>query len=192
MEKTTEKTTMERTTKPEPENQPPGQETADAYKELRKMAGAFMRRERSGHTLQPTALLHEAYIRIASQESAPKSRTHFMATASQMMKRILIDHARRNLADKRGGGATRTELSENISADNYDSEMVLAISEIIEELRDIAPRACHVTELKYFSGMANEEIAEHLDISLATVKREWTMAKTFLHSRLDPNSTSNP
>lgn len=184
--------TVEKTTNPEPANQHPGQETVDAYKELRKMAGAFMRRERSGHTLQPTALLHEAYIRIASQETAPKSRTHFMATASQMMKRILIDHARRNLADKRGGGATRTELSENISADNYDSEMVLAISEIIEELRDIAPRACQVTELKYFSGMANEEIGEYLGISLATVKREWTMAKTFLHSRLDPNSTSTP
>lgn len=155
------------------------------YGELRRRANAYLRRERPGHTLQPTALVHEVYLRLAAQHVDWQSRGHFFGLASRSMRRILVDHARHEGRAKRGGGALKVELSEEVAgaapAGDVDLE---ALDAALEELARLDPRQGRIVELRYFGGLSIEETAAVLDLSPATVKRDWTLARAFLHQRL--------
>ena len=153
------------------------------YDELRRRASAHLRHERRGHTLQPTALVHEAYLRLVDQNVAWKNRMHFFSLASEMMRRILVDHARARKADKRAGG-TRIELDEAVSIlEERDIDLVL-LDRALAELTDLDPRQGRIVELRFFGGLTLEETAEVLGISTATVKREWNLARVWLYGRL--------
>jgi RNA polymerase sigma factor (TIGR02999 family) len=153
------------------------------YQELRRRAAAQLRRERRGHTLQPTALVHEAYLRLVDQDVAWKSRAHFFSLASEMMRRVLVDHARGRKADKRAGG-TRVELDEALAiSEERDVDLVL-LDQALAELSDLDPRHGRIVELRFFGGLTLEETASVLGISPATVKREWTLARAWLYGRL--------
>jgi RNA polymerase sigma-70 factor, ECF subfamily len=158
------------------------------YGELRKLAGAYMRRERSDHTLQATALVHEAYAKLLEQRSVDwKSRAHFFGIAAQMMRRILIDHARGHLRDKRGGGERPVPLDENLVFSPEQSEELIKLDQALEQLAKIDPRQSKIVELRFFGGLTVEETAEVLAVSPKTVKRDWSMAKAWLHGELKPN-----
>jgi len=150
--------------------------------ELRRLARAYMRREREGHTLEPAALVNEAYIRLVDQHDVRwASRGHFFAIAAQAMRRVLVDHARGHGAAKRGGGAERVTLSGIAAgeAERVDVD-VLWLHEALERLARLDERQARVVELRYFAGMSVEEVAEVLGISPATVKREWSTARLWL------------
>lgn len=150
--------------------------------ELRRLARAYMRREREGHTLEPTALVNEAYIRLVDQRDVRwASRGHFFAIAAQAMRRVLVDHARGHGAAKRGGGAERVTLSGIAAggAERVDID-VLCLHDALEGLARLDERQAKVVELRYFAGMSVEEVAEVLGISPATVKREWATARLWL------------
>jgi RNA polymerase sigma factor (TIGR02999 family) len=156
------------------------------YAELRRLAASYMRRERREHTLAPTALVHEAYVRLCG--GAPvawQNRGHFFAVFAQQMRRVLVDHARSVRSAKRGGGVDKQALS-GIEADpaQFDSVDVLALHEALERLTDLDPRAGRVVELRYFGGLTEHEAAEALDVSTTTVKREWDFARTWLLTQL--------
>jgi RNA polymerase sigma factor (TIGR02999 family) len=154
------------------------------YDDLRELAAMYLRRERAGHTLQGTALVHEAFIRLfGSGEAAFENRAHFFGAAGEAMRRILVDLARRRQALKRGGGAERTELNEVGEADD-ESATVLAVDEALDDLARHDQRKRKLVELRYFAGLTMEEAAETLDISLATAKRDWAFAKAWLYRRL--------
>lgn len=150
--------------------------------ELRRLARSYMRREREGHTLEPTALVHEAYIRLVDQHDVRwASRGHFFAIAAQAMRRVLVDHARGHVAAKRGGGAERVTLSGVAAAGAERPDVdVLWLNEALERLARLDERQARVVELRYFAGMSVEEVAEVLEISPATVKREWSTARLWL------------
>jgi RNA polymerase sigma-70 factor (ECF subfamily) len=156
------------------------------YAELHRRAAAAMRREDPGHTLQPTALVHEAYIRLVDQRrGAWQNRSQFFGLAAQMMRRVLIDHAREHLAAKRGGGAKQVTLSGvETPADSDDAIEVLALHEALEKLGALDERQAKIVELRYFGGLSVEEAAEALEISPATVKREWATARAWLKREL--------
>jgi RNA polymerase sigma-70 factor (ECF subfamily) len=150
------------------------------YAELRKLADAQMNRERAGHTLQPTALVHEAYMRLAGHRAGFESRVHFYGAAAQAMRRILVDHARKSSARKRGDPAKRVDL--DVASDvgiAVDFDLV-ALDEALERLDAIAPRPAKVVELRYFGGLSVEEAAAFLEVSPATVKRHWSFARAWL------------
>ena len=150
--------------------------------ELRRLARSYMRREREGHTLEPTALVNEAYIRLVDQHAVRwASRGHFFAIAAQAMRRVLVDHARGHVAAKRGGGAERVTLS-GVAAggDERVGVDVLWLHEALERLARLDARQARVVELRYFAGMSVDEVAEVLEISPATVKREWSTARLWL------------
>ncbi|MEO5580885.1 MAG: sigma-70 family RNA polymerase sigma factor [Gemmatimonadaceae bacterium] len=159
------------------------------YAELHRVAERAMRRESPGHTLQPTALLHEAYLKLVGQERASyQSRAHFFAIAAQVMRRILVDYARERLAAKRGGGAIQVAL-EDVHAAAEGSEPsgpfgVLELHDALDALAAIDPRQGKLVELRYFAGLNIEETAEALHISPATVKREWAIARSWLRRAL--------
>ena len=162
------------------------------YDELRSLADAYMRRERAGHTLQPTALVHEAFLRLLRlPPGSVQNRVHFFALAAQAMRRILADHARRHRAAKRGGSAVRVPLElvegnpalagstaaqPEVAADDLDSAL--------EDLAKLDPRQSRVVELRFFGGLSIEETAEVLAVSPATVKRDWLVARAWLHREL--------
>ena len=150
--------------------------------ELRRLARSYMRRERDGHTLEPTALVNEAYLRLVDQRDVRwASRGHFFAIAAQAMRRVLVDHARGHVAAKRGGGAERVTLSGMADAQPERSGIdVLWLNEALERLAKLDARQAQVVELRYFAGMSVEEVAEVLEISPATVKREWATARLWL------------
>lgn len=153
------------------------------YAEMRRLAGSYLSRERPGHTLQPTALVHEVYLKLAGQNPVEwQSRAHFFGAASRLMREILIDHARTRNRKKRGGGNLQTfiEIDGSISVDSAHQLDVLAVDEALKELERLDERQAKVVEMKFFAGMTIEEIAEVIDISPATVKREWTSAKLLL------------
>jgi RNA polymerase sigma-70 factor, ECF subfamily len=151
------------------------------YDEMRRIAGHYMRQERSGHTLQATALVHEAYLRLAEDGIARfENRAHFFTAAAQLMRWILLDHARRRTADKRGGGGKRVELEGIPAPDPGRTAELLAVEEGLTRLEKVDPRQARIVELRYFIGLNIEETAEALGISTATVKREWSMARAFL------------
>jgi RNA polymerase sigma factor (TIGR02999 family) len=167
-----------------------GDETALArlvpmvYPELRRVARARLRAERDDHTLQTTALVHEAYLRLVDLDRMTlNSRTHFFAVAARLMREILVDHARKKNARKRGGGATLMSLTEAmpVAAAGVD---VLALDEALSQLTSFEARLGRVVELRFFAGLSIAETAEVLDVSPATIERDWTVAKAWLHQRL--------
>jgi RNA polymerase sigma factor (TIGR02999 family) len=154
------------------------------YQDLRRVARAHLRDERPGHTLQATALVHEVYFRLMGRRSAmPQNRTHFFAVAARLMRQILVDHARRKRARKRGGGDTVITL-QDVSPVAQPHIDVLALDEALTELTACDPRLCKVVELKFFAGLNIDETAEALEVSAATVERDWVAAKAWLHQRL--------
>jgi RNA polymerase sigma factor (TIGR02999 family) len=154
------------------------------YGELRRRAAAHFRRERRGHSLQPTALVHEAYLRLIGQQVTWKNRAHFFGLASEMMRRILVDHARARKRNKRAGGWTRVELDEAVAmAEERDLDLV-ALDRALQELSALDPRHGRMVELRFFGGLTLEEAAEVLGASSATVKRDWALARAWLYQRL--------
>jgi RNA polymerase sigma factor (TIGR02999 family) len=154
------------------------------YQELRKLAASYMRRERSDHTLQPTALVHEAYLRLVDQRGVDwRNRAHFFGIAARMMRRILVDHARRRQAAKRDGAADRISGSGDLVEGERDPDL-LALDVALDALEALDPRQARIVELRFFGGLTVEETAEVAGISTATVKREWQTARAWLAREL--------
>jgi RNA polymerase sigma factor (TIGR02999 family) len=152
------------------------------YDELRKLARHYMAMERDGHSLQPTALVNEAYLRLVDQSRVKlQGRAHFFALASQVMRHILVDHARGKRRQKRGGDAQRVSLDAAMTVSNPKSPDLLVLDEALSRLGEIDSRKCQVVEMRYFGGLTFEDIAEALGISKATVERDWTSAKAWLY-----------
>ncbi len=161
------------------------------YNELRQLARSRLWHEHSHHTLSATALTHEAYFRLAAQHSTPwKNRSHFLAMAATMMRRILIDHAIAKRADKRDAEIVSLSAAEYLAAEVVDQIDVLDVHQALLEFEKQDPRAARMLELRYFGGLELEEIAEAMTVSLATVKRDWTIARAWMRARLadKPNS----
>ena len=155
------------------------------YDELRRVARRHLRREQHGHALQATALVHEVYLRLVDVDRVTlKNRAHFFAVAAKLMRQILVDHARRQRADKRGGGVTMMSLDDVSPAAQPSGVDVLALDQALDALSSIDVRQCHVVELRFFAGLNIDEAAEALEISPATVEREWALAKAWLYRRL--------
>lgn len=155
------------------------------YAELRRLAQHYMNGERAGHTLQPTALVNEMYVRLAGIDRVQwRNRTHFIATAATLMRRVLVDYARTHGRDKRGGGVSITSFDNHDPAAPGRPVDVVALDDALTTLAGLDARQSQVVELRFFGGLTVEETAELLDISPATVKREWAMAKAWLHDQL--------
>ena len=158
------------------------------YDDLRRVARRHLRRERPGHSLQPTALVHEVFLRLVDVDRMTlKSRTHFFALSARLMRQILVDHARRQRAGKRGGGATVISLNEAAGAAapaSTPSVDLIALDEALDALASFDVQQCRVVELRFFAGLNIPEAADALGVSTATVEREWAMAKAWLHQRL--------
>jgi RNA polymerase sigma factor (TIGR02999 family) len=154
------------------------------YDELRKLASTYLVGERSSHTLQATALVHEAYVRLVGADVQWTGRSHFMAVAAVAMRRVLVDHARRRSADKRGGGATRVELRDEDAAQTRRDMQVLELDDLLKKLAALDPRRARVVELKYFAGMTNEQIADVMGISRSTAAEDWAVARAWLAAEL--------
>jgi RNA polymerase sigma-70 factor (ECF subfamily) len=155
------------------------------YDELRRLAANYLRRERVDHTLQPTALVHEAYLRLVDQrEVSWQNRAHFFGVAAQMMRRILVDHARAHNAGKRGADFQKLSLEDNIDKAVERSTELIALDEALKELAEIDQQKARIVELRYFGGLSAEETAEVLGVSAVTVKRHWSMARAWLYGRL--------
>ena len=159
------------------------------YDELRRVARRRFRNEPPGHALQSTALVHEVYLRLVDvNRMTVKNRAHFFALAATLMRQVLVDHARRQHADKRGGGATMVSL-DGVSPVTLPSSVdVLALDQALEALSSIDERQCRVVELRFFAGLNIDEAAEALGISAATVEREWALAKAWLYRHLSSNA----
>lgn len=155
------------------------------YDELKRIARYFMSRERASHTLQPTALVHETYLKLIDQKKVDwQNRAHFFGLASEIMRRILVNHARDLKAVKRGGEMQRVSLE--VAADFMQKDVeVLVLDEALAELEKIDERKAKVVEMKFFGGLTTKEIAEVLQISVATVEREWTFSRAWLFSRIN-------
>ncbi len=164
------------------------------YKELRRMAAGVMQRERPGHTLQPTAVVHEAYLRMmAGADLSLENRAHFFAIAARSMRQVLVDHARHKLAGKRGGEMQqRVELEDDLALTAQQSEELLGLHEALERLQTLDARQAQIVEMHYFAGNAVEEIATVLEISERTVKRELQTARLFLKQQLQSKGLSLP
>jgi RNA polymerase sigma-70 factor (ECF subfamily) len=158
--------------------------------ELHRLAHHYMSRERVGHTLQTTAILNEAYLRLV-ENTQPlwQNRTHFVAAAAQLMRRIMVDHARKRHSLKRGAGALKVTLDEAAWVTESRSEELLALDEALQKLTAQDPRKSQIVELRYFGGLTVEETAEFLKLSARTVEREWTMAKAWLYRTLTEPET---
>jgi RNA polymerase sigma factor (TIGR02999 family) len=155
------------------------------YGELHRMAGQFIRAERPGITLQASALVNEAYLRLVGQrERNWQNRNHFLGVAGEIMRRILVESARRRAALKRGGGLHAVELQENLVVSADSPESILALDEVLTRLAGRDPRQARVVELRFFAGLEEEQIAELLGVSLRTVKRDWRTAKAWLHAEM--------
>ena len=151
------------------------------YEELRRIAGHYMRNERQEHTLQTSALVNEAYLRLVDHENiAWQNRAHFFGVAAQAMRRILVDYARSRNYLKRGGAALRISLDEAATTPDEHSAELLALDDALKELAKIDERKCRVVELRYFGGLSVEETAEALGVSIQTVGRDWSTAKAWL------------
>jgi RNA polymerase sigma-70 factor (ECF subfamily) len=155
------------------------------FNELRQLAAGYLRKERQGHTLQPTALVHEAYLRLVDQ-SKPRwqSRSHFFGVAARLMRQILVDHARRRQAHKRAGSKVKVSLDEALSFQREKSRDLVALDSSLNALEKLDPRKCKAVELRYFGGLSMEEIAEALHVSPVTVRRDLRMAEAWLHKEM--------
>jgi RNA polymerase sigma factor (TIGR02999 family) len=152
------------------------------YEELRRLAAYYMDRERSGHTLQPTALVHETYLRLVDQRQINwKNRAQFFGLAAEMMRRILVNHARDRRAAKRGGAAERVSLSVAVNSFERPDVNLLALDEALDQLATLDARKSRIVELKFFGGLTTTEIAELLQVSTATIEREWSLARAWLY-----------
>ncbi|WP_233198965.1 MULTISPECIES: sigma-70 family RNA polymerase sigma factor [Pirellulaceae] len=163
------------------------------YQELKGIANQHMRNERADHTLQATALVHEAFLKLVDQNRVEwKGKAHFCAVASNIMRRILVDHARTKNAAKRGKGAQRITLEEGLVAgDPQNNVDLVELDELLTELAELNPRHAKIIEMRYFAGMTVEETAAALDVSVSTVKGDWRMAKAWLTARLDDGSQTD-
>lgn len=156
------------------------------YKELRAIAAGQLRNERPGHTLQPTALVHEAFLRLVNQREADfQSRGHFLAVAATAMRRILVNHAQARAAAKRGGGAARIPLADDLAVDAGRDVDLVALDEALSTLAERDERKARVVEQRFFAGLEMSQIAENLGVSLATVKRDWEYARTWLAREIE-------
>jgi RNA polymerase sigma factor (TIGR02999 family) len=166
------------------------------YEELRQKAAQYLRRERAGHTLQPTALVHETFLRLLDQHRVEwQGRAHFLAVAASMMRRVLMDYGRKQKALKRGGGAARVTLDANIvgaGPGGLDQLDLLALDEALQELEALDEQQVRIVELRAFGGLSVEETAEVLGISPATVKRHWAFALAWLKTRLQSDAARDP
>jgi RNA polymerase sigma factor (TIGR02999 family) len=161
------------------------------YRELRRRAARYLRHERPDHTLQPTALVHEAFVRLVGQQHvAWQNRAHFFGIAAQMMRRILVDHARAHQAAKRPGAALRVGWDDRVGATQPRDCELLLLDQALDELARRDPRQGRIVELRYFGGLSEEEAAQVLSISRATVTREWHTAKAWLYRRLTSGATA--
>ena len=155
------------------------------YGELRRLAGGYLRRERQGHTLEPTALVHEAYLRMVDQTQVRwQNRAHFFGVAAQMMRRILVDYARTHNAEKRGGDLQLLSLDENIDVSGTRAAELVALDEALNRLAAIDGQKSRIVELRFFGGLSVEETAEVLGVSAPTIKRQWRMAKAWLYGQV--------
>lgn len=161
------------------------------YDELRRRAAAYLRRERPGHTLRPTDLVHEAYLRLCAQHASFGNRDQFFGVASRLMRRILVDHARARATAKRGAGL-RVTLAEELVAQAPDQPDLLELDTALEELASQDERQVQLVELRFFGGLKIEEAARVLGVSLATANREWAHAKAWLYRRLEPGASGAP
>ena len=158
------------------------------YDQLKRLARRYMRRERAGHTLQTTALVHEAYLKLVGQHSPHwQDRAQFYGTAAQLMRRILIDHARRHLREKRGGTQVILPLEEGLAFTPEHSEDLLKLDEALDRLSKLDPRQSRIVELRFFGGLSVEETSRFLNVSPITVKRDWAVAKVWLYGELRPD-----
>ena len=159
------------------------------YAELRRIAQGYLRAERPDHTLQPTALVHEAYMRLVNQREVDwKNRAQFLGVAANMMRRILVNHAEAHRAEKRGGDMQRITLDRAVGALEERNLDVLALNAAMEKLAAVDPRKARMVELRFFGGLTNEEIAEVMGISLRTIERDYRLCKAWLHRELSGES----
>src|SRR5215468_11615513 len=159
------------------------------YGELRRLASAYLRRERSNHTLQSTALVHEAFMRLVNQQEVQwKNRAHFFAIAAQMIRRILVDYARSQHAEKRGSGAIKLELDEAMAVAHSGPEVdLLSLNDALDRLAQLDERQGRIVELRFFAGLSIEETAEVMHLSPASIKREWQTARAWLFREMTRN-----
>ncbi|HSB08921.1 MAG TPA: sigma-70 family RNA polymerase sigma factor [Blastocatellia bacterium] len=156
------------------------------YQELRQMADRYLRHERTDHTLQPTALVHEAYLRLIDQRQVNwQNRVHFFGVAAQMMRRILVDHAKTKHREKRGGAATKLPLDEALDLSQDRTPDLVALDEALKSLAEIDERKSRAVELRFFGGLSVEETAEVLKVSPQTVLRDWKLAKAWLYQEIN-------
>lgn len=159
--------------------------------ELRRLAHRYMRQERADHTLQTTALVNEAFVRLVNRKNLQwQNRAHFFGIAAQLMRTILVDHARSHASAKRGGGARKLELNEALVVSQQKASEVIALDEALKQLALIDPRQSRIVELRFFGGLTVEEAAEVLHVSPVTIKREWSTAKAWLYRELAGQSES--
>ena len=154
------------------------------YGELRRLAGSYMSRERPEHTLQPTALVNEAYLRLIHQNVSWESRAHFMGIAAQQMRRILVDHARQRRTEKRQGQSNALSLDEALLTAKERPEEIVELEDSLNSLAEDYPRQAHVVDLRFFGGYSESEVAQALNVSIETVKRDWSFAKAWLRTRI--------
>jgi RNA polymerase sigma-70 factor, ECF subfamily len=165
------------------------------YEELRGIARGYLQRERTDHTLQATALVHEAYLRLVDQRTTTwRNRAHFFGVAAQLMRRILVDHARRHRRDKRGGAWDKVEFDEALAPSVSRNLDVIALDDALQDLMKLNPQHSQIVELRFFGGLTIEEVAEVLDVSPRTVEREWRMARAWLRRQIfaDDHDDSHP
>jgi RNA polymerase sigma factor (TIGR02999 family) len=157
------------------------------YATLRRMAGRQMGAERVDHTLSPTALVHEAYLKLVDQHQLDwRDRAHFYAVAARIMRRVLIDHARRKLAGKRGGDQVRVTFSDEVGGVVAGPESLIELDHALDRLEELSPRQRQVVELRFFGGMTHEEVAAVLGVSVPTVRRDWRLAQAWLQREMSP------
>ena len=154
------------------------------YDELHRLARSYFRRERGEHTLQPTALVHEAYIRLVDQRAPLESRSHFMAVAATQMRRVLLDYARKHRAARRGGDDERVLLEDTMVISEQQPVDIILLNTALDKLAALDRRQAQLVELRFFAGLSVEETAEVIGISPATVKRDWSSARAFLHREI--------
>ncbi|HTV82965.1 MAG TPA: ECF-type sigma factor [Acidobacteriaceae bacterium] len=156
------------------------------YGELHRLAQAYMRRERPDHTLQPTALIHEAWLRLAGEDIDWSSRAHFIGLAAHLMRQVLVDYARAHAAQRRAGGQHRVEFEDDLAISPERLDEAVALDEALTRLAAENPRQARTVELRYFGGLSMEEIARILDVSPRSVKRDWSLARIWLAGQLRP------
>jgi RNA polymerase sigma-70 factor (ECF subfamily) len=156
------------------------------YAELHRIAAAYMRRERPGHTLQATALINEAYMRLVGEDIDWDNRAHFIGLAANVMRRVLVDYARAHKAERRGGGLQRVEMEDNLAISPERLDEVLFLDEAMAKLAADNPRQARVVELRYFGGLSVEQISDILGVAPRSVKRDWALARIFLFGELNP------